>query len=278
MEPKNCRSFEAALKHGKPVTAEVKGTLADGLAVPMVSLVWCIMDRWTDATKPHHPTLHRPIPLTTIHPPHHAPQTPTQVGPTAFEVARRFTDDVVYVDEKMIALAMLRLLENERCVVEGGGATGLAALLPGGPLDLPEYKNKNVVVLLCGGNIDITMLGRVIDRGLAADGRLIRFIATGASFWRGVGWWMGGVGRLMTESDPSYHLNSIPQSTPSHPFHPHSERPPRRHRHADEAHRGGGRLHQGHHPRALLALPQRRQGKHSKQKAVVCVSANALID
>ena len=102
------------------------------------------------------------------------------MGPTAFEVARRFTDDVVYVDEKMIALAMLRLLENERCVVEGGGATGLAALLPGGPLDLPEYKNKNVVVLLCGGNIDITMLGRVIDRGLAADGRLIRFIATGA--------------------------------------------------------------------------------------------------
>ena len=37
VEPKNCRSFEAALKHGKPVTAEVKGTLADGLAVPMVS-------------------------------------------------------------------------------------------------------------------------------------------------------------------------------------------------------------------------------------------------
>jgi threonine dehydratase len=119
-------------------------------------------------------------------PPTHTPPTnqphtkPHQVGPTAFEVARRFTDDVVSVDEKMIALAMLRLLENERCVVEGGGATGLAALLPGGPLDLPEYKNKNVVVLLCGGNIDITMLGRVIDRGLAADGRLIRFIATGA--------------------------------------------------------------------------------------------------
>ncbi len=37
VEPKNCRSFEAALKHGKPVTAEVRGTLADGLAVPMVS-------------------------------------------------------------------------------------------------------------------------------------------------------------------------------------------------------------------------------------------------
>lgn len=40
------------------------------------------------------------------------------------------------------------------------GAAGLAAVLPGGPLDLPEYKNKNVAVLLCGSNIDIAMLGR----------------------------------------------------------------------------------------------------------------------
>lgn len=45
-------------------------------------------------------------------------------------------------------------------MVEGGGAAGLAALLPGGPLDCAEYKNKNIVVLLCGGNIDITMLVR----------------------------------------------------------------------------------------------------------------------
>jgi threonine dehydratase len=101
------------------------------------------------------------------------------VGPTAFEVARRYVDDVTSVSEKMIALAMLRLLETERCVVEGGGAAGLAALLPGGALDRHDLRGKNVVVLLCGGNIDITMLGRVIDRGLAADGRLIRFVATG---------------------------------------------------------------------------------------------------
>ena len=59
-------------------------------------------------------------------------------------------------------------------VVEGGGATGLAGLLPGGPLDRPDLKGKTVVVPLCGGNIDITVLGRVIERGLAADGRLIR--------------------------------------------------------------------------------------------------------
>ena len=72
------------------------------------------------------------------------------------------------------SLAVLRLIENEKMVVEGGGATGLAALLPGGPLDRADLKGKNVMVPLCGGNIDVTTLGRVIERGLAADGRLIR--------------------------------------------------------------------------------------------------------
>ena len=60
-------------------------------------------------------------------------------------------------------------------VVEGGGAAGLAALLPGGPLH-GELSGKRVAVPLCGGNIDVTMLGRVIERGLAADGRLARLV------------------------------------------------------------------------------------------------------
>merc|ERR1712146_316871 len=63
-------------------------------------------------------------------------------------------------------------------IVEGGGAAGLAALLPGGPLDRPDMKGKNIIIPLCGGNIDTTTLGRVIDRGLAADSRLIRFGVT----------------------------------------------------------------------------------------------------
>jgi len=101
------------------------------------------------------------------------------VGPHAFKVARRYVDEVIQVNEKAIALAVLRLVENERYVVEGGGATGLAALLPGQPLhNHPDLKGKKVVVPLCGGNIDSTTLGRVIDRGMAADGRLVRFIAT----------------------------------------------------------------------------------------------------
>lgn len=101
-----------------------------------------------------------------------------KVGPTAFEVARRYVDEIVTVDEKMISLSLLRLIENEHSVVEGGGAAGVAGILPGGPLDRPELKDKNVVVLLCGGNIDITTLGRVIERGLSTDKRLIRFVAT----------------------------------------------------------------------------------------------------
>ena len=83
----------------------------------------------------------------------------------------------VSVSEKEIAIAILRCIEDEKLTVEGGGAAGVAAILPGGPL--AEYlSGKKVVVPLCGGNIDTSDLGRVIDRGLAADGRLIRFVAT----------------------------------------------------------------------------------------------------
>jgi threonine dehydratase len=98
------------------------------------------------------------------------------VGPTAFEVARRFVQDTCAVTEKMIATAVLRLVECDKVVVEGGGAAGLAAILPGGPL-YGKFKGQNVVIPLCGGNIDITTLGRVIERGLSADQRLVRFSA-----------------------------------------------------------------------------------------------------
>lgn len=100
------------------------------------------------------------------------------VGSHAFEVARHYVDECVTCTEKEISLALLRLIENEKIVSEGGGAVGLAALLPGGKLDRPELKGKNIVVPICGGNIDTTVLGRVIDRGLSADDRLCNFYAT----------------------------------------------------------------------------------------------------
>ncbi|CBN79579.1 conserved unknown protein [Ectocarpus siliculosus] len=100
------------------------------------------------------------------------------VGGQAFKVAQAHVDGVSLVSEKYIALSVLRLLEMEKFVVEGGGASGLAAILPGGPLDIPGLKGKKVVIPLCGGNIDVPVLGRVIDRGLAADMRLVRFVTT----------------------------------------------------------------------------------------------------
>lgn len=99
------------------------------------------------------------------------------VGPTSFDVARRYVDETCTVSEKMIAISMLRLIEMDKIIVEGGGAAALAAIIPGGPL-YDRFPGKKVCVLLCGGNIDTTVLGRVIDRGLAADQRLIRFSAT----------------------------------------------------------------------------------------------------
>jgi threonine dehydratase len=95
-----------------------------------------------------------------------------EVGTNAFYCAQPCVDRVVVVSEKDIALAILRLVEVEKSVVEGAGATGLAACLSG---QLDHLQGKNVVVMLCGGNIDTTTLGRCLERGLAADGRMATF-------------------------------------------------------------------------------------------------------
>ncbi len=97
-----------------------------------------------------------------------------QVGTNAFEIARQHVDRTVIVTEEQIAIAILRLVELEKTVVEGAAATPLAAALSG---KLPELAGKRVVLLVCGGNIDPNVLSRVIERGLVADGRLCRFAA-----------------------------------------------------------------------------------------------------
>ena len=78
------------------------------------------------------------------------------------------------VFEEALALAILRLAELEKAVVEGAGAAPLAALLSGA---LPELAGQNVVLLLTGGNVDPLTLGRIIAKSLAADGRIYRFNA-----------------------------------------------------------------------------------------------------
>ncbi|XP_069944264.1 uncharacterized protein [Cherax quadricarinatus] len=97
------------------------------------------------------------------------------VGVNAFATASRLVDKIVTVREEWIAISILRLVECEKAVVEGAGATALAAILAG---ELPELKGKRVVIPLCGGNIDTTVLGRCLERGLAADGRLVKFTVT----------------------------------------------------------------------------------------------------
>eukprot|EP01104_Vermistella_antarctica_P000750 TRINITY_DN10869_c0_g1_i1.p1 TRINITY_DN10869_c0_g1~~TRINITY_DN10869_c0_g1_i1.p1 ORF type:complete len:433 (+),score=92.71 TRINITY_DN10869_c0_g1_i1:154-1452(+) len=97
-----------------------------------------------------------------------------KIGNNGYKICAKLVREVVIVEERLIALAVLRLLEMEKAVVEGAGAAGLAALLSG---KLDRLKGKNVLIVICGGNIDITMLARVVERGLAADGRLIELHA-----------------------------------------------------------------------------------------------------
>ncbi|XP_059090398.1 L-threonine ammonia-lyase-like isoform X1 [Tigriopus californicus] len=97
------------------------------------------------------------------------------VGVNALATAAPYMDRMVTVSEEWIAISILRLVEMEKAVVEGGGAAGVAAILAG---LLPDLRGKKVVVPLCGGNIDTTILGRCLERGLAADGRLVKFTVT----------------------------------------------------------------------------------------------------
>jgi len=66
-------------------------------------------------------------------------------------------------------------LELEKAVVEGAGAVGFAAVLQG---LLPELKGKKVIIPLCGGNIDTSVLGRVLERALVNDSRIIKMLVT----------------------------------------------------------------------------------------------------
>ncbi len=98
-----------------------------------------------------------------------------KAGELPFEIAKSRIDRLVQVSEDELCTAILRLVELEKSVVEGAGAAPLAACLNG---RLHELRGKRVVLLLCGGNIDPTMLSRVIEHGLVTDGRLCRFTAT----------------------------------------------------------------------------------------------------
>ena len=92
-----------------------------------------------------------------------------RAGDVTFPVVAEYVDEIVTVEEDEIASAILVLLEREKTLAEGAGATALAALLQ----HRTSLRGAHTAVLVCGGNIDVTLLSRIIERGLVEDGRLI---------------------------------------------------------------------------------------------------------
>jgi len=94
-----------------------------------------------------------------------------RAGEITFEHVQALVDDIVTVSEEEIASSILYLLEKEKTVVEGAGAVGVAALMHH---KLPGLEGKRVCSVISGGNIDVNVVARVIERGLVKDGRLVR--------------------------------------------------------------------------------------------------------
>jgi threonine dehydratase len=93
-----------------------------------------------------------------------------RAGERTLPLIEKYVDEVVAVEEEEIASGILTLLEREKTLAEGAGAAAVAALLH----RKAKLKNKKTVALVCGGNIDVTLLSRIIERGLVKDARLVR--------------------------------------------------------------------------------------------------------
>lgn len=89
-------------------------------------------------------------------------------GDLTYELCQKYVDGIVTVSDDEIALAILTLLEQQKLISEGAGAVSVAAVMNG---KIPNIEGKNVCCLVSGGNIDVTILSRVIERGLKMGGR-----------------------------------------------------------------------------------------------------------
>lgn len=89
-------------------------------------------------------------------------------GDLTFELCQKYVDGIVTVSDDEIALAILTLLEQQKLIAEGAGAVPVAAVMNG---KIPEIEGKKVCCVVSGGNIDVTILSRVIERGLKMGGR-----------------------------------------------------------------------------------------------------------
>lgn len=90
-----------------------------------------------------------------------------QPGENTFRLVSEFVDEIVTVTEDEISTAILTLIEQHKMIAEGAGATSVAAVL----FNKIDVKGKKVVAIVSGGNIDVTILSRVIKRGLLTSGR-----------------------------------------------------------------------------------------------------------
>ncbi|MGC2638009.1 MAG: threonine ammonia-lyase [Acidobacteriaceae bacterium] len=93
-----------------------------------------------------------------------------RAGEKSLALVKRYVDELVTVDEEEIASAILVLLEREKTLAEGAGAAGLAALLQ----KKTSLHGEWTAVVVGGGNIDVTLLSKIIERGLVKDGRRTR--------------------------------------------------------------------------------------------------------
>jgi len=93
-----------------------------------------------------------------------------RAGDRTLPLVQKYVDEIVTVDEEEIANAVLLLLEREKTLAEGAGAAALAALVN----RKVQFEGKKIAALVCGGNIDVTLLARIMERGLVKDGRLVR--------------------------------------------------------------------------------------------------------
>lgn len=89
-------------------------------------------------------------------------------GNNTYDMVSQYVDGIFTVSDDEIALAILTLLEQQKLIAEGAGAVPVAAVLAG---KIPDIEGKNVCCLVSGGNIDVTILSRVIERGLKMSGR-----------------------------------------------------------------------------------------------------------
>jgi threonine dehydratase len=93
-----------------------------------------------------------------------------RAGEKTLPLVQKYVDEIVTVDEEEIANAILLLLEHEKTLAEGAGAAAIASLIN----RKTGLSGKKVAVLVCGGNIDVSLLSRIMERGLVKDGRLVR--------------------------------------------------------------------------------------------------------